>query len=131
MRILKGIAASGGIAIGPAFVYHPRQLALDRKAIAASEVPAEIRRWEAARRQAIDDLARIQTDAIGAVGPANAAIFESQAMMLEDPALLEMVEDKIRQARLSAWEAIRSARAPPTSATWRGASPACCWEWKI
>jgi phosphoenolpyruvate-protein phosphotransferase (PTS system enzyme I) len=111
MKTYRGIAASGGIAIGPAFVYHPRGLDMDRSTIGTDEANSEVARWDAARREAIVQLAQIQARAVDAMGQANAAIFEAHAMMLEDPALREMVETKIRQDRLSAPAAVEEAAA--------------------
>jgi phosphoenolpyruvate-protein phosphotransferase (PTS system enzyme I) len=111
MKTFRGIAASGGIAIGPAFVYRPQRLVVDRATIGADQAGAEIARWDAARRKAIDQLTVIQAQADDTMGRTNAAIFEAHAMMLEDPALLEMVETKIRRERLSAPAAVEEAAA--------------------
>ena len=88
MKTYKGIAASSGVAIGPAFVYHPRRMVVDRVGIGADEVSAEISRWDAARQKARDQLAEIQARAGDTMGQANAAIFEAHAMMPDDPAPL-------------------------------------------
>jgi phosphotransferase system enzyme I (PtsI) len=111
VKTYRGIAASGGIAIGPAFLNHARPLVVDRVGVGADEVAAEMSRWHAARRQAVDQLAEIQARTGDTMGLANAAIFEAQAMMLEDPALLELVETKILQERLSAPAAVEEAAA--------------------
>jgi phosphoenolpyruvate-protein phosphotransferase len=109
MKTYKGIAASGGVAVGPAFLYHPRPLLVDRMRIGADEVAAEMSRWQAARRKAAHQLAEIQAHTEDAIGQANSAIFEAQAMMLEDPALLELVETKILRERYTAPAAVDEA----------------------
>jgi phosphotransferase system enzyme I (PtsI) len=109
MKTYSGIPASKGIAIGPAFLYRPRPLVVDRLGVGADAVAAELSRWHAARRKAAHQLAEIQARTNHTVGQANAAIFDAQAMMLEDPALLDLVETRILQERLSAPAAVLEA----------------------
>lgn len=109
MKRLRGIGASAGFAIGPAFVYRPRALAMGCQVIDAQDVAGELARWQEALPQAQSQLAAIQARAEQSVGTDNATIFAAQALMLEDPALLEFVQSKICAEHLAAPAAMAAA----------------------
>ncbi|MBM3135270.1 MAG: phosphoenolpyruvate--protein phosphotransferase, partial [Chloroflexi bacterium] len=109
MKRLRGIGASAGFAIGPAFVYRPRTLSMGCQVIDAQDVAGELARWQEALAQAQSQLAAIQARAEQSVGKDNATIFAAQALMLEDPALLEFVQSKICDEHLSAPAAMAAA----------------------
>lgn len=89
-KALPGIAASEGIAIGPAFNYAPSSLTIQaREAGAARE---ELARFEEAVEQARAELKDIYRAVLERThSEKHAAIFEAHMMMLEDPALAEAV----------------------------------------
>ena len=89
---LQGVAASSGIAIGPAFCYVLPDLTLPVRKQAAVEL--ELERFEQACAQAQRELASLQALLARRAGEKEAAIFEAHQMMLADPMLLE----KVRQA---------------------------------
>jgi phosphotransferase system enzyme I (PtsI) len=90
-KILKGIPASDGIAIGPLFCYIPAELTIP--VCAAGSVDEEMARFAAARLQAGVELHELYRAVEKRVGPEEAAIFEAHQEMLADPAL----EGKIRE----------------------------------
>jgi len=93
MQILKGIPASEGIAIGPAFVYRPVAISVERRAVADTET--ELARFHAAIERSREQLAQVQHEAQATVGSDTAAIFEAHQMFLEDPTLLGAIEERI------------------------------------
>lgn len=93
MQSLKGIPASGGIAIGPAFVYRPVAISVERRAVADTE--AELARFHVAVERSKEQLAQVQHEAQATVGSDTAAIFEAHQMFLEDPTLLGAIEERI------------------------------------
>ena len=109
MRVLKGIGASDGFAMGPAFVYRPRQVAIRRQEIDAATVEAEVARWRDASATALSELDDTRSQVEKSLGSEHAAIFEAHALMLEDPELVDQVEAKIRELRMPAAAAIHEA----------------------
>jgi len=93
MRRLSGLAASPGIAIGPAYVYQPGKPAVERRTV--ENPPAEWSRFLGAIEQAQAQLRAIHQRALDEVGPAAAEIFTAHQLFLQDPALLEQVRGKI------------------------------------
>jgi phosphoenolpyruvate-protein phosphotransferase len=104
MMILSGIAASRGIAIGPAFHFTRTPLVFQRCLV---EDPAA----EWARLQTALDVVREQLEEVYArarfeCGPEEAAIFQAHAMMLEDPELLQAVRSAIVEEGTNAESAL-------------------------
>lgn len=92
---LKGIAASEGIVVGKAYVYRPREIAIESRAVEDTE--AELKRFEQAVETSKEQLAEIRAQAEAEVGADTARIFEAHLLFLYDPVLLEGVRDKIRR----------------------------------
>src|SRR3972149_2782181 len=83
-RILKGIAASDGIAIGPAYWYRAPDLTIPARQAASPE--EEWPRFLGARQAAGIEVESIRKDMGARVGEAEAAIFDAHLMMLVEPA---------------------------------------------
>lgn len=96
MRRFSGIAASEGIAIGPAYLYRPVTVSTARYAVADPQ--AERARFHRAVERAKAQLDAIHRQASATMGENAAAIFEAHRMFLEDPVLLEAVEGRIEAA---------------------------------
>lgn len=114
-REFTGYGASGGIAIGPAFVYlrsarpaGTRGPGPDKPSgVASARAPER----EVERLRAAAEKARLRTEALRdkvavTAGPEQAAIFEAQLLMLADPELLGRAEEAIRRDLLSAEAAL-------------------------
>lgn len=104
---LHGIAASPGIAIGPAFRFVKTDVEIERRTVARRT--AEWERFEAALETAREQLEEVFAKAEAATGTEEAAIFEAHLMMLDDPELLGQVQTAIRQDGLNAEAAIHDA----------------------
>lgn len=85
MKRFEGIAASPGIAIGPAFVYHPTDLVIHRRR--ADDPDAEWARYQVAAAEALRDLSALRQEAAAEFGEAEAAIFDAHQMIIRDPDL--------------------------------------------
>lgn len=99
-----GIAASPGIAIGPAWVVQEVELDIPTEKVDNPE--EQLNRF----RRAVDK-AKTQVDALRekakqTMGEDKAAIFEAHLMVLDDPELLGSVEQKIKEERLDAAKAV-------------------------
>lgn len=103
---LKGIAAAEGIAVGPAFLYRPVDLAIPRRP--AADPAEEMRRFEAARDRTIEELAQIKVGMLARADAETAAIFDAHAMMAGDPMLAEAVQTRV-QGGSTVEEAVQSA----------------------
>lgn len=100
MKMLQGIAASHGIAIGKAFVLEKNELKVEKQTI--TDIEAE---WENFL-QAIDcsekELIKIREQTKEKLGEEHAQIFSSHLLVLKDPEMLEQVKDNIQQKKMNA-----------------------------
>ncbi|MCG3206994.1 MAG: hypothetical protein FOGNACKC_00594 [Anaerolineae bacterium] len=97
---LVGIPASPGVAIGPVYQYRPRLPEVVTYAV--TDLPAEWLRLQAAIASAHQAIQELQTEAVAAVGPNEAAIFGVHQMFLQDPALQDDAQQRIYQGKLNA-----------------------------
>jgi phosphoenolpyruvate-protein phosphotransferase/dihydroxyacetone kinase phosphotransfer subunit len=100
-----GIRASAGAAVAPAFLYASTSAALEmveRRAISPDRVPAEQERLRNALEAAAQDLRALEQEMQGKVGKAEAAIFEAQALMLRDDALIDFAANMIAEQHIDA-----------------------------
>ncbi len=95
-----GVAASPGIAIGPAYVVRRERLIIPEYRISEAHVSSEIERLEAAFQETRKGLAEIRSgmEATGLLGN----IFDAQFLFLEDPTLREQTARRIREEHLNA-----------------------------
>ena len=63
MITLKGIPASPGIAIGPAYIVSSESSLFEKKKIPATNIEWEVRRYQEALRLTYDDLTKTQYNA--------------------------------------------------------------------
>jgi phosphotransferase system enzyme I (PtsI) len=96
-RSLRGIPASPGIAVGKVHLLLWEVPEFEHRTIADDAVPAEIERLNDALERAKDRLRQVTARVEATAGKEEAAIFEAQRMLLEDPALLDGVRQYIRQ----------------------------------
>jgi phosphoenolpyruvate-protein phosphotransferase/dihydroxyacetone kinase phosphotransfer subunit len=97
---LRGVAASSGIAIGPARRLGRRRVEVDPRP--AGPPAAERERLEAARAAARADLEAAQAGIAARAGAAEADIFAAHVVMLDDPALLDPARQRIENEGVSA-----------------------------
>jgi phosphoenolpyruvate-protein phosphotransferase len=107
VKTLHGIAASRGIAIGPAFHFQKADLCFERSA--GQDPSGEWARFQAALETASEQIAHVCTIAEAECSPEDAAIFQAHGLILEDPELCQMVRAKIEQESLSAESALSDA----------------------
>lgn len=93
---LQGVAAAPGVAFGPAFVLLQKRLEIPFFRFDASQVNAELQRFDSAVLQARAELARLRSEVAQQLGEEEAQIFDAHIMVLEDPAFLDGVSDGIR-----------------------------------
>ena len=98
---LKGIAAAGGISIGPAYVLGKEEFVVAPEAISWTDIPTQIQLFEEAliqtRREIIELQKRISLD----MGQEEAQIFDAHLLVLEDRMLIEEVISRLKKEQLN------------------------------
>ena len=107
MQTLRGIGASPGAAIGPAFLFQQEDLSF--KAYEVAEPQAEWKRMEIAFQMASTQLKLIYEKALQEAGESQAAIFEAHMQMIEDPELIGLVRKSILDGHNNAEKALLDA----------------------
>ena len=100
MEQFNGKSIFNGIAIGKILFYSKNQQQVKREKI--EDVETEIARYEAAKKEAVEQLGSLHEKAVAEVGEANAMIFEVHAMMLEDEDYNDSVYNIIRKDGVNA-----------------------------
>ena len=92
-RIYKGIAASEGIVLGPAFLFQPVDLKIPIRA--AAPIEQELKRFEEACKSAGQELDALKSDVTRRADEGTAAIFEAHQLMVADPMLADSVRSHL------------------------------------
>ncbi|HHY36809.1 MAG TPA: phosphoenolpyruvate--protein phosphotransferase [Firmicutes bacterium] len=95
--VFKGIAASPGIAGGPVYQLEARELKLPTHRLSPEKVPEEIAAFQRALEETGRQLEAIKQRVAREIGEDKAAIFGAHQLVLQDPALVDEVEKRIRQ----------------------------------
>lgn len=101
-KILKGIPASPGIAMGGAYLFTKEMPRFEERAIGTDDVRLEIDRLTRAMEKSAKELSKILLFAQQKVGDSKAKIFEAQIMVLEDPVLIDAIRKRITKERKNA-----------------------------
>ncbi len=101
-KIFNGIAASGGIAIGPAYLYHPVGFTIPRRSLRAEEVDQELSRYQKALKLTREQILELEGRMKEKLGEEHSAIFQAHQIVLDDPLFLEEIPDAILKRRLNA-----------------------------
>ena len=97
-----GIAANGGITIGPAYHYNRSLLVAEDRILAMDEVAPQLGQFEYAVEKAKAELEKISALAEHKAGALGSAMFEAQSMMLGDTYILDSIKHRIRTEKKSA-----------------------------
>lgn len=95
--VLRGIPASPGIVVGPVHLLRWEVPEVRQRLIDDAEIDAEIERLHGAFERARERLRLLRRRAEVQAGPEEAAIFDVQLSILDDPQLTAGVESLIRQ----------------------------------
>lgn len=96
--VLKGIAGSPGVAVGPALVVGETRAAYLRRHISQSQIDAEVKRLQQAVADAKKHVREVAARIPAAPMETN-AILDAYLTMIGDPMLLDRIEHKIRDDR--------------------------------
>lgn len=104
MIVLEGKAVFEGIAIGKLFVYKKKEQTVKREKV--QDAAAEIKRYEAAKDLAIEQLQALHEKAVKEVGEAGAEIFEAHQFMIDDGDYIDSVKNIIETENVNAEYAV-------------------------
>ena len=96
---LRGIPVSQGVAIGPAYPYHVRTLAVPRYTV--SDIVAEQKRLADAFAESRAELVALRDQTHEELGEQHAAIFHSHLDLLEDVAFRPEIERRLKEEQLN------------------------------
>jgi phosphoenolpyruvate-protein phosphotransferase (PTS system enzyme I) len=103
--ILKGIAASNGIAIAKAYRLVEPDLSFEKKKV--EDAGQEVNRFKSAVSAAGAELEQIREKANAELGADKAAIFDAHLLVLNDPELLTPIEDRIKNDNVNAESSLK------------------------
>jgi phosphotransferase system enzyme I (PtsI) len=106
MQVLRGMAVSPGIAIGPVVVLDPRRVRLPPRRIAQAAVDAELARLDRGLVAAGTEAEHAGADARERLGPQYADILAAHARMIGDATFRADARMRIEQERISAEHAV-------------------------
>jgi len=109
MQTLRGIPVSAGIVVGRIFVIEDdATLRVIRRGIDPADVPAELERFEFARKASISELDELHTTAAHEMGKEAAKIFLFHIGVLNDPSVLNPIKSMIENEQINVEYAISS-----------------------
>ncbi len=101
-KVIEGIPASPGIAIGIALKYEKFKPKVVKKELKEEEVSGEIERFLMAIERSKSELRKILTLAVEKLGSKGAEIFEAQILMLDDKTIINKIIERIKEEKLNA-----------------------------
>ncbi len=102
MIVLKGIAASPGIAIGPAYVVAPDAVMTEGRPVEPADVQVELRRYSAAIDKTYEEFTKTESKVKELFGNDYAKLLQAHKAILKDPILNQNVKKKIEKEKLNA-----------------------------
>lgn len=109
-RVLTGVGASKGLALGRARVRHPHVLTLSEETIAADAIDDELIRLEAAMQTAREELSGLRSKLQGTLAQEIGEFLDLHVLILDDPELRTGLCRLIRSGRYSADYALKLQR---------------------
>lgn len=103
-NIIKGIAASDGVAIAKAYLLVEPDLSFSNEKTDQPE--AEVQKFNEALNNSKIELMKIRNHAEEQLGADKAAIFDAHLLVLDDPELIQPIEEKIKNESASAPQAL-------------------------
>lgn len=101
---VKGIAASDGIGIAPAYLLVDPDLFYDK--VKVDDTAAEYARVEKAFQDSIEELTQIKENAKDRLGEEELGVFDAHIAILSDPEMLGQIKDDIENNHTGAEEAV-------------------------
>ena len=97
--VLKGTAASAGVADGKALLYLQKELDVPSYDLSPGAVEQEIKRFDQAIIETREQITEIRNKVSASLGEGEARIFDAHLLVLEDNALLDEVISELRKTQ--------------------------------
>ncbi|MDG5319382.1 phosphoenolpyruvate--protein phosphotransferase [Staphylococcus aureus] len=104
-KLIKGIAASDGVAIAKAYLLVEPDLTFDKNE-KVTDVEGEVTKFNSAIEASKVELTKIRNNAEVQLGADKAAIFDAHLLVLDDPELIQPIQDKIKNENANAATAL-------------------------
>ncbi|HDC9990125.1 TPA: phosphoenolpyruvate--protein phosphotransferase [Staphylococcus aureus] len=104
-KLIKGIAASDGVAIAKAYLLVEPDLTFDKNE-KVTDVEGEVAKFNSAIEASKVELTKIRNNAEVQLGADKAAIFDAHLLVLDDPELIQPIQDKIKTENANAATAL-------------------------
>ena len=99
-EMLKGIAASDGVAVAKAYLLVQPDLSFET--VTVEDTNAEEARLDVALEASQNELSLIREKAVGTLGEEAAQVFDAHLMVLADPELIGQIKETIRAKKVNA-----------------------------
>lgn len=99
-KTLKGIAASDGIAVAPAYLLVEPDLSFSKTSV--SDVDAEVARFKKVVEESTKELEKVRDKAKESLGPEEAQVFDAHLLFLSDPEFTGAIETEIKDQKINA-----------------------------
>ena len=99
-KMLKGIAASDGVAVAKAYLLIQPDLSFET--ISVEDTSAEEARLDAALEASQNELSLIRENAVASLGEEAAQVFDAHMMVLADPEMIGQIKETIRTKKINA-----------------------------
>ena len=99
-EMLKGIAASDGVAVAKAYLLVQPDLSFET--VSVEDTNAEEARLDVALEASQNELSLIREKAVGTLGEEAAQVFDAHLMVLSDPELIGQIKETIRAKKVNA-----------------------------
>ena len=103
-KMLKGIAASDGVAVAKAYLLVQPDLSFET--VTVEDISAAEARLDAALAASQDELSVIREKAVESLGEEAAAVFDAHLMVLADPEMTGQIKETIRAKQVNAEAAL-------------------------
>ncbi|HGX1390369.1 TPA: phosphoenolpyruvate--protein phosphotransferase [Staphylococcus aureus] len=104
-KLIKGVAASDGVAIAKAYLLVEPDLTFDKNE-KVTDVEGEVAKFNSAIEASKVELTKIRNNAEVQLGADKAAIFDAHLLVLDDPELIQPIQDKIKNENANAATAL-------------------------
>ncbi|HFC9095629.1 TPA: phosphoenolpyruvate--protein phosphotransferase [Enterococcus faecium] len=105
VEILKGIAASDGVAVAKAYLLVQPDLTFSKATV--EDTAAEEARLDAALAKSTEELQQIREKAAQSLGEAEAQVFDAHLMVLSDPEMVGQIKQNIKDNSVNAESALK------------------------
>lgn len=105
VEMLKGIAASDGVAVAKAYLLVQPDLSF--KKVTATDTAAEENRLDEALTQSTKELQKIRDKAAVTLGEEEAQVFDAHIMVLSDPEMISQIKQNITDNKVNAEAALK------------------------